>query len=399
MAFIYFLITLIMEFSILLNGSNEFYPKLNNKTYKIVKVDNETKANFMGKIFNDFIQNQNKNLNEKHYIGIDFEFNKISKTDRDVALMQINLENDSNIGYIFILYPPKLSKTNLKQLIDLLTTKQIIKILHGAESLDIPYLFNQLLITKDNIDGFCKNFYDTKYLCDYKSIKDNISGKCSIYQLLLNEKIITNKKLNELEKIEEVIGPLYLIEIDIYNLNNDVLLYSLYDVLFLPELIKKFLTYPNNSIVYTQLIPELSCLINKYKRNIETDFEKMEKKINSMNIYFIKNTTQRILLKEIWEIYYWVFADKDIYMDYLKQINYFKHFFEIVTKFIIYYNLINYFQVYKNKTEHLNNDYLKYSYYLNWLIKYPYLNKILNEYNLLVSMEFKKMVKSLNKKN
>ena len=99
-----------MNWDLTLKGSNEFYPNLNKKTYFILKVDNEQKQNFMSDIFNKFIENQNKNINQIHYIGIDFEFNKVRKTERDVALMQINLENDSNDAYIFVLYPPELTQ-------------------------------------------------------------------------------------------------------------------------------------------------------------------------------------------------------------------------------------------------------------------------------------------------
>ena len=100
-------------------------------------------------IFDKFIKNQNLHINENHYIGIDFEFNKISKTTRDVALMQINLENDTDIGYIFLLCSPKLT-ISLNSLINLIIQFRMIKILHGCESLDILYLFDKLLITLDN---------------------------------------------------------------------------------------------------------------------------------------------------------------------------------------------------------------------------------------------------------
>jgi hypothetical protein len=168
-----------MEFDIILNGQDEFYKNVNNKTYNILKVDNIQKENFMCTIFKEFINNLKNNPNEKHYIGIDFEFKQVAKVDKEVALMQINLENDSNIGYIFVLYPPSLTKDNYNLLITLISIPEIIKILHGAESLDIPYLFNQVLITKKNVNGFCNNFYDTRYLCEYYQKENNIKSKCS----------------------------------------------------------------------------------------------------------------------------------------------------------------------------------------------------------------------------
>lgn len=374
-----------IKWDLILSGKKEFYPGLNSKTYNILKVDSDVKIKQMTNIIKKF-NLSSQDISNKHYLGIDYEFNKISKTDREVALMQINLENDSNDGYIFVLYPPELSKENNQILLDLLTNTKIIKILHGSESLDIPYLFNQLLITKENIDNFCHGFYDTKYLCDYSYLEAGVKGKCSIYNLLTDNKVITEKKIKELEKIEQKTGPIYLIEIKIHNMSDDILKYAFYDVIFLPELLKKFLS---RSIVYTQIIPNISCLINKFKRNIEQEYLILEKIIQTMNIYFIFDGNQLIFLKDIWETYYWIMNDKNKYLEYLKEINYFKKFFEIVTKFIVYYNIMKFFKVYKNKqilADPINNEK-----YYNWLLKYPYVSKIIKEYDYEVNNDLKKI--------
>jgi hypothetical protein len=374
-----------IKWDLILSGKKEFYPGLNSKTYYILKVDSDVKIKQMTNIIKTF-NLSSQNIKNKHYLGIDYEFNKVSKTDREVALMQINLENDSNDGYIFVLYPPELSKENNQILLDLLTNKKIYKILHGSESLDIPYLFNQLLITKENIDNFCHGFYDTKYLCDYLHLESGVKGKCSIYNLLADNKVITEKKIIDLEKIEQKTGPIYLIEIKIHNMSDHILKYAFYDVIFLPELLKKFLS---KSIVYTQIIPNISCLINKFKRNIEKEYLMLEEIIQTMNIYFIFDGNQLIFLKDIWETYYWIMNDKNKYLEYLKEINYFKKFFEIVTKFIVYYNIMKFFKVYKNKqilADPINNEK-----YYNWLLRYPYVSKIIKEYDYEVNNDLKKI--------
>ena len=375
-----------MEFDIILDGKKEFYPNTNTKKYYVLKVDTKKKEDYMRIFFIKFIQNQLNNPSIKHYMGIDYEFNRVRKTERDVALMQINLENDLNEGYIFVLYPPGLSKVNLDTLINLLTTKLIIKILHGAESLDIPYLFNQLLITKENINNFCVNFYDTKYLCDYNFIELNSSGKCSIYYLLVDNKIITQQKKDELEKIEERTGPIYLVHIDINKMPNDILKYSLYDVLYLPDLIKKFIL---KGPIYAVIIPEISCLVNKYKRQIEMEFNNLEKLISSLNIYFIWENSKPIILKDIWEGYYWVLNDKHKYLEKLIQINYFKYFFEIMTKLMVYYNIIKYFKVYKNKKQTIEN--INFDVFYKWIQLYPHFNILFMEANQLILNDLKKV--------
>ena len=373
-----------MDYDIILNGKNEFYKNLNNKTYNILKVDNIDKEIFMCKIFNEFINNLK--TKQKHYIGIDFEFKQVAKLDREVALMQINLENNNDIGYIFVLYPPSLTKENYDLLIKLISNPKIIKILHGAESLDIPYLFNQILLTPENVNNFCSNFYDTKYLCEYYQKSNNIQGKCSIYNLLLDFNIITPEKITELENIENITGPIYLITMDIYKLNHVVLRYSLYDVIYLVELIKKFL---DMDIVYTNIIPQISCLVSKYKRSIENQFNELVHIINSLNICYIYDNNNRIILKEIWDYYYYTISDNNDYFNYLREINYFKAFFEIITKCVVYSNILKYFKVHKNKNELYEK--FDFNIYFDWLQTYKYVNDIIIEYN-------KNVIDDLNKR-
>jgi hypothetical protein len=375
-----------MEFDIILNGENEFYKNVNNKTYNILKVDNIQKENFMCDIFTKFIKNLETNPKEKHYIGIDFEFKQVAKVDKEVALMQINLENNSNIGYIFVLYPPSLIKDNYNILIRLISNSNIIKILHGAESLDIPYLFNQVLISKENVNGFCSNFYDTRYLCEYYHNQNNIQGKCSIYNLLIDFKIVTQEKINELDNIENITGPIYLITFDIYNLDHNILRYSLYDVIYLVELIKKFI---NLGYVYKNLIPELTCFVNKYKRSIENKFNNLILLINPLNINYIYDNNNRLILKDIWEVYYYTVSDNNNYINYFKEINYFKNFCEIITKFVVYSNVLKYFKVKKNKID--NADKIDFNIYFDWLQIYPSIYNLVIEYN-------KNVINDLNKR-
>jgi hypothetical protein len=127
--------------------------------YNILLCDSKDKINIMIKFFKIFIEKQNKNPTIKHFIGCDFEFNRVQKLSKDIALFQINLEDDTNEGTIFIFYPPELNKEDCTTLIKLLTDPYIIKILHGGESLDIPYLLNQLL---ENDTELIKKFFDTE---------------------------------------------------------------------------------------------------------------------------------------------------------------------------------------------------------------------------------------------
>ena len=362
-----------MKYTLTLEGKKEFYPNLNNKTYNILLVDTKKKIEYMIDYFKNFIKLQNKNIKEKFYLGMDFEFNRVRKTEKDIALFQINLENDSNEGMIFVFYPPELSNSEMSILIDLLTNEHIIKIIHGGESLDIPYLFDQVFKDTKIINSFCKNLFDTKYLCEYGHIETNFKGKCSIYYLLEEYKIITHEKLLDLESIEDKTGPIYLIQIDIHNLNFDIFRYSLYDVLFLPDLIKKFM---NKSSIYTKTIPEISHIIFQYKRNIYSknfSFNNIKEIVNKFNIHFIKDFNRKINLDEIYQYHWFSIYDKE--WENLIQITYFKNFFETLFKYLVYYNISKTHNIYikkeiiANKLESIN------------LSDYPCINNILLRLN------------------
>ena len=361
-----------MNFNMILYGKDEFKIN-NNKIYQIVTVTSKESEDYMINIFDKFITNKSS----QQYIGIDFEFNKVSKTFIDIALMQINLENDNDdICHIFILQPSELADINYKKLISLITQPELIKILHGSESLDITYIFNQLLITKENINNFCSNFYDTKYLCEYHKLEHELDDdiSCNIYNLLVLYNIISESKLEELEKNEEELGPLWLIKINLYELSLPMLKYALYDVIFLPELIRQFLLPKNN--IYTYLIPDIIHIIFKYKKNIESQFLHLEKLINKMNLEFIYINNKAYTLHIIWTYYNdYIFGD-------IKNINYFKQLFKILSKYIVYYTIYKKYDIFYKNNQKIYD--INFEFFLLWLKRYTYLyNEVIEYLNLI----------------
>ena len=106
-----------------------------------------------------------------------------------------------------------------------------------------------------------------------------------------------------------------------------------------------------------------------------------------------------ILLKDIWETYYYMVNDINKYYEKIKEIHYFKFFFEIITKFIIYSNLIKNFKVYsknnnilmiKNNSIYSNNTILleNITNYYDWLELYPELNSIFININSIIKKDF-----------
>ena len=168
------------------------------KKYKIIICNNKDIIIKMIKYFKYFI-----NLKSKYkYMGLDFEFNRsLDNTKREIALFQIKLEANDEEPYIFMFYPPDLNSQQIDTLIEILIEPEIIKIIHGGEALDIPYLFLELIKDKKLHINFCKNLFDTRYLCEYYNLDNKlIENKCKIYYLLKQMNVINEKEFDFLKK-------------------------------------------------------------------------------------------------------------------------------------------------------------------------------------------------------
>ncbi len=339
----------------IINSKDYFNKKINwNKNYEIfvVKTNNDIKNMILH--FNKFIKLGNK----KKFISLDFEFNS-SPEGKKIALFQINLETENEDGTIFLFYPPDLNTEQTNILKQLLTQENTKKILHGAEALDIPYLFKNIFVTDDLRKKFCNNLFDTRYLCEYYHLENSINDKCKIYQILRQMDVIDDKQLEMLLKNEEDMGPIYLIEIDVRNLNDNTMLYSAFDVLYLAALIKQF---PDNKI-YTKLIPQITCFnfIDKYENIFTKPFSELVGKANNFFIKINNPTKVNLKLIDIYQMYYYWVDDEENILTKLMEINYFKKFIETFIKFVIYKTIFNNYKVWEknDKISDIINDFNK----------------------------------------
>ena len=133
-------------------------------------------------------------INYKNFKNQTFEFNS-----KVIALMQINFEehniNKNQIinSFIFIIYPPNLKDGVYNFFIKkILCNKNIYKILHGSDSLDIPDIYYELIKDNELIIKFTNNLIDTRFLCEYNIIENNLDDKCKIYYVLNRENIISD---------------------------------------------------------------------------------------------------------------------------------------------------------------------------------------------------------------
>jgi len=219
---------------------------------------------------------------EKQILALDFEFNKGT-----IAMAQLNLDYfkiDSQD--VILLFDPtdKLITETFKKVV---IHQNIWLILHGAESLDLPYLTRQLIKKPKDMVKMFQNFVDTKHLCDYTLI-DKEEGRCKINYLLQQQGIITKEFLDIMLKNEKKMGPIYLVHVDISKLKESLLLYSAYDVIFLPELIRKLI----KDIPFIQIV-RFTQINYMMKYNLLKQFNQTKNIISSINNSYFKKLPQQ----------------------------------------------------------------------------------------------------------
>jgi hypothetical protein len=297
-------------------------------------------------LFKKIIKLYNENDIRK-IIGIDFEFEKVSKENKNVSLIQINYENSSNIGHIFVFNPNTLNKKQINILIKFICSRRIIKIIHGGESLDIPYLLDNLF-NKNNsiIKKFLKNLIDTKFICQHLNL-----SKCGIYDLLLNFGVINKTTFNDLNNLNDDIGPIHEITLNIETINKNKKYeeYVINDVIYLPLLYYQIKKKLDNEL---NIIKELTNISYLIKHNIISYFNDIYIKINEMNNYFIIINKNKMKLIDIF--YYYYYYDKPLLLKY-NNVTYFNQFIQTAIKYMVYKNISNNYIIYKSNKVITNN--------------------------------------------
>ena len=332
-----------------INSKNYFNKKLKwKKNYNLIVVKSKKDLNDMISYFIYFL----KLKSNFKCIGMDFEFNS-STEGKKIALFQINLETEKNNANIYLFYPPDLSDKQIKVLVDLLINKDIKKVLHGAESLDIPYLFKNIFTTDKLRNKFCNNLFDTRYMCEYYNLENRNDSKCKIYHILREMDVIDDVIMKMLLDNEEKMGPIYLVDIDVRNLDEFTMLYSAFDVLYLPALLLQF---PKNE-TYNKLIPEITCFnyIDRYEDIFNKPFSELLNKINNFFIIYEKNNFfNKIKLIDIYQTNHDKLINENQQISYLININYFKKFLKTFIKFIVYKFIYKNYKVFEKNKEKSN---------------------------------------------
>jgi hypothetical protein len=262
-----------------------FNVQLNKNRYTVYAVNNiENKKKFFDELEKIVKLNESSSSSIKICFDYEFNFKQIG-----LAQVMISIRNISNNIYLFD--PKKFSRDENKFIQKSLYLNSFPKILHGSESLDIPYIYNNVLEGNlDFIKFFTSTITDTRFKCELIGNK-----KCSLYDALYESGSINTKQHNFLEKLYKDNGKVYKIKWDVYRLKLSQFMYAAYDVIFLRRLnrllnkkLKKLKFNPsllNEYIRFTLLFRNGYIILDKnLNANINID------KLNPiLNIQYIKN--------------------------------------------------------------------------------------------------------------
>lgn len=350
--------------------------EFNNPKYKVrypvILADDDLKLNLylLFMIIFSFEAHYREILSDSHnkqtYVGIDYEFN-----NRQIATMQLNFERASSKtkktdSFIWIINPAELNETKKVILIKyLMKNRKIFKILHGADSLDVPYMYYEMFDSdKSTIRDFTSRYIDTRFLCEYFKIHQDDGKKCSIYDALLYFGTISKKQYDNLNDTHDKMGPVQNISWNIHNLKNDLysLKYALYDVLFLKKYLldihnKAKSEAPNFYMHYTDITRLVQFII--LERRDTTDITpKLKAQIDKMNnFYFFHEDKKNNLIEVFNKIKDKIkFNDGSFFLSHLLNINYLRTHIIIIVKFLIYSWVCKKFKVFEKKGVIFNKE-------------------------------------------
>jgi len=172
-------------------------------------------------------------INNHLYIGYDLEY-----TMNVVQLYQLNYEhNYDHRSFIFVASPSLMGKKIHDVFIDLnIINTKITKILHGSDSKDLPYIYEQMLGNdSQKIIKFTRSMIETRWICEYYKLNngDSNDNKCDLYHAVWYFKLISTEKYDELQQIIVQMGSPSDIVWNIIWLDKPKTKYAYYDVIFL----------------------------------------------------------------------------------------------------------------------------------------------------------------------
>lgn len=320
-------------------------------------------------------------FNGHFFVGIDYEF-----TNKKIQLAQLNFEHNISLeSFIMIVGPSELDSYQMEDFIELIICNDSIrKILHGSDSLDIPYMYNHMLQEDpERIIKFTKTMIDTRFLCEYYKLSKNETSdnKCSIYDqdpsrsAIYYFGVISEEQQNKLSSVLESMPIHYDLDWRISSLSQSQILYAQYDVIFLKYFYYRIINVATKDVtselekksiidLYKHVLYELTQFV--YLENNQITFlkEKCKEEVDGVNNYFIRNKNGIMKMIDIYNVVSTNLSSVDpkVDIDKLIRVPYFKTPILIIIKRITYGFISKNCRVQKNKntlwTEKLDNSFI-----------------------------------------
>lgn len=348
--------------------------------YFTTKIINSETEKYFVNFCEDFYKT-NETSQKKLFVGMDFEFN-----NGNIALCQIAFFPHRKYKYIFLFDPNLMQDKSMEIFISTIMTSNVKKIVHGADSLDMPYIFSSMLKSdKSKLMDFIKHTYDTRFLCEYiKLSKGHEDKKCSLYHALLYFDVISTKQFDILIKNNSSMGPVQDVQWNVLNMDASSLKYALYDVLYLKKFILKIIEnakkhdeqvdeqVERNLHKTIAIIPQLDRLNYCEKFGITQITNVVKNKLDKMNNFMVKsfehpmNITMIQLFNGIMNL---IKKNGKTKLDELTQINNFKKLLTNLSKLITYSILMRLFEIYSDKSNKYFDNEIKNEIELNHVFK------------------------------
>ena len=324
-------------------------------------------------------------FNRHFYLCVDFEY-----TNHKIQLAQLNFEHNIALeSFVEVISPTELADDMLDTFINLIIcNKYLRKILHGADSLDIPYIYEHLLGTDlKKFTKFNKAVIDTRFLCEYYKLSRGYESdnRCSIYDVNINGsaiyyfKVVNREQQDRLASMIESLPHHREINWNIHNLDRSQIRYTVADVEFLKWFYFRIIYVAttdeesdrgkkNIIDLYKHVLAELTRFVylDRYSRlsgNI-TLMMKCKEDVDVANNYFIKTSTG---IKKMIDIFKELSVglestDPKVNIDKLIKVNHFKMPVLTLVKRIIYGHISTKCRVQKDKNtiwkERLSNQFI-----------------------------------------
>lgn len=343
-------------------------------------------------------------FNKHFYIGIDYEF-----TNKKIQLVQLNFEHNIALQSIIMMVSPnELEPVMTDNFINLIIcNKYIKKILHGSDSLDIPYMYTQLLNNDEHkIFRFTRTLIDTRFLCEYYKLtrEQDSDNKCSIYDedssrsAIYYFHVISTEQQERLAELLDSRPAPHDIAWNIHKLPQSQILYAMYDVIYLKYFYYKMINVATQdeqtdlgkkSVIelYKYVLNEITRFVYLERNNLTFLMTACKTQVDPLNNYYIKQKDGQLKMIDIYNKISVNLSTVNpvVNVDKMTKVNHFRTPVMTIIKRLVYGHISQWCRVYKDKTS-MWTDKLYNTFIFDFLNKmeYKYLSKMFNELNIIL---------------